>query len=735
MANEQEPRGDGSGSAVGEPEGDGNARAETGASHGRTAKAAGPVKKPTPAGETKQLSSRTEKRPGIKGGVRDKSGGPRPGIYGGKPDTSGGPKRGVINGTRDRSGGPKRGLVQAAGAAISLERLFENTPIPKPSTRPLKVYAFDPSHGHVVGNCMCISIRYDDELKRGPVGERFAVIDYDSSTEKTYPQVSLDDKDILISGGLDPNEADQHFHQQMVYAVANETLERFELALGRRLTWEHMRNPPQKTGEATATEDRELIKEWKRLLIYPHAMAEANAYYSRQDKALLFGYFRASSTNPGRNLPGQTVFTCLSHDIIAHETTHAIVDGIRSYFLEPTNIDVSAFHEAFADIAALFAHFSYKDAVLDTIEKTGGRLFSYQLEPEAGTGADGVRIQAQMSKDNPLVQLAMQFGQAAGMRTGLRSALGTRPDCNELATTTEPHDRGAILVAAVFDAYFTVYTKRAANLFRIFRAGGGREDLVDLPKPLAEMLAALASKTAQQFFVICVRALDYCPPVDITFGDYLRAIITADLDLHPQDPEGIRDAFIQAFRLRGIVPEDAAFFSEGALCWGRRDPVKDRDLFVKNLWFGNPNGLTPKARKHNIAILERYGAQLGPKYGFEKGPGAAPIKAESLQPLIRIAPDGRLFVNMIVELVQTKQVEFGADVGGGTFPMRNAVTLIIANDEFGRHEHPWVLFAIPKPCSSMREARIRAFHIANGLAGQKDEEAFRIDFARVHAGR
>ncbi len=26
----------------------------------------------------------------------------------------------------------------------------------------------------------------------------------------------------------------------------------------------------------------------------------------------------------------------------------------------------------------------------------------------------------------------------------------------------------------------------------------------------------------------CIRALDYCPPVDITFGDYLRAIITAE---------------------------------------------------------------------------------------------------------------------------------------------------------------------------------------------------------------
>jgi hypothetical protein len=53
------------------------------------------------------------------------------------------------------------------------------------------------------------------------------------------------------------------------------------------------------------------------------------------------------------------VFTCLSHDIIAHETTHALLDGVHPRFNEPVNEDVLAFHEAFADIVALFQHFSY----------------------------------------------------------------------------------------------------------------------------------------------------------------------------------------------------------------------------------------------------------------------------------------------------------------------------------------------------------------------------------------
>ena len=100
------------------------------------------------------------------------------------------------------------------------------------------------------------------------------------------------------------------------------------------------------------------------------------------------------------------VFTCLSHDIVAHETTHAIVDGIREFFTEPTNIDVPAFHEAFADLAALFSHFAHKEALLDTLQKTGGKLFQSQLKPEAATEADrsqARRFRRKSPRRNPLI--------------------------------------------------------------------------------------------------------------------------------------------------------------------------------------------------------------------------------------------------------------------------------------------------------------------------------------------
>src|SRR5262249_13005686 len=355
------------------------------------------------------------------------------------------------------------------------------------------------------------------------------------------------------------------------------------------------------------------------LNLYPHAMISANAFYSPKAHGILFGYFKADDKRPGHNLPGQTVYTCLSHDIIVHEMTHAIIDGIRRYFTEQTNVDVPAFHEGLADIVALFRHFAHKQVLLDTIQRTGGALHKYQLRPDAPISADdwyeptekekkaasaqGPTLTAQMRLRNPLIELAQQFGEARGTERGLRSALGTKPNSNDIKRFTEPHQRGSILVAAIFDAFFSIYLRNTADLFRIYRAGGGRTDGGELPDALANRLASEASRAAEQFFQVCVRALDYCPPVDITYGDYLRAIVTAERDLRPVDEAGVRDAFMQAFRLRGIVPESASFFSEGRIAWPEPDPALPP---VPGLNFGDPNGLTPEQKDQNGKALRAY---------------------------------------------------------------------------------------------------------------------------------
>jgi hypothetical protein len=66
---------------------------------------------------------------------------------------------------------------------------------------------------------------------------------------------------------------------------------------------------------------------------------------------------------------------------------------------------------------------------------------------------------------------------------------------------------------------------------------------------------------------MCIRALDYLPPVDVRFGEFLRAIITADTDLIPDDRMNYRLAFVEAFRRRGILPENCLSMSPDNLMW------------------------------------------------------------------------------------------------------------------------------------------------------------------------
>jgi hypothetical protein len=630
---------------------------------------------------------------------------------------------------------PAAAAAPSTPAASGVQNLYApSIVISPPAKRPLKVYAFDPTLGRKLGNNLTVNVQHEP-LAPGPVGDRFAVVDYDGSTKGYYLPVNLDDPNILLRGGLDPNESDPRFHQQMVYAVASETLERFQAALGRRVHW---RLPPERVRRGLPN----------RLYLFPHAMVQANAFYSPDAHGILFGYFRATEYADAQVLPGQTIYTCLSHDIVAHEVTHAIVDGIRTHFTEPTNIDVAAFHEAFADVSALFVHFSHREVLLDTLQRTGGRLYTARMTADApaappdaaaapnGTDANGSPtapstsnpplIQSEIAPDNPLIELARQFGQVSGMHAGLRSALGTPANAQALQTTTEPHLRGAILVAAIFDAYFAIYIQQTADLFRVFRAGGGPQYPVDLPGPLAELLADEASRIAELFFGVCARALDYCPPVDITFGDFLRALITADKDLYPSDTYGVRDALMQAFRLRGIVPDDAQFFSEDALCWPE---VRDRGLLpVSGLIFGDPNGLTKEEQDHNAAVLHAYATAHAVDLGFDP---ALDIYPESFHPMFRTDEDGSLRIDMVVELIQTQDRNVDPqEPSYGTFPMRSGVTLMIAQQPLhaGTRNDPEVRFAIGKHLNEERELRQRAAYAANGLSSGPAK----IDFALLH---
>ena len=120
----------------------------------------------------------------------------------------------------------------------------------------------------------------------------------------------------------------------MVYAVCTSVYGSFRAALGRYVAWGF-----DSPGTAPL-----------KLTVRPGAFQGENAYYEKRDGTLSFGFYQGDSAKTrGNNLPGGTFYTSLSHDVVAHEVTHALLDGLRSNFTIPTGPDVPAFHEALAE--------------------------------------------------------------------------------------------------------------------------------------------------------------------------------------------------------------------------------------------------------------------------------------------------------------------------------------------------------------------------------------------------
>jgi len=265
------------------------------------------------------------------------------------------------------------------------EQSMTENGVPPPSIRRLRGYSFDPSLSvqldTAVVNEAVFKIHWEKDLAVGPVGEYIEVVDFDPASNCFYHPIDLNNPSILAQDGLIPSESNPKFHQQMVYAVAMTTIQNFEKALGRKALWSPYRpvKDDDKDKDQNTRKDRHDEFFVQRLRIYPHALRQANAYYSPAKKALLFGYFPASSTAPEDHIPNGLVFTCLSHDIIAHETTHALLDGMHRRFIENSHRDTLAFHEAFADIVALFQHFSFPEVLRQQIGKTRGYLDSQSL--------------------------------------------------------------------------------------------------------------------------------------------------------------------------------------------------------------------------------------------------------------------------------------------------------------------------------------------------------------------
>ena len=385
----------------------------------------------------------------------------------------------------------------------------------------MRVLAQDPSVFGSSGKPLVADVEVPaDRIEEGPRTHRIRVIDYDSSKGVLSPPCQIDDGDSPLPGWgyVDPfgekeytrafvtsdAAAARHFRCQNAYAIVARTLGAFEFALGRRVPW----------GFGT-----------HELYVVPHAFADANAYYSRDDHALYFGYV----VNPGES----KVFTSLSHDIIAHETTHALLDGLRPGFMRPGLPDQAAFHEGFADIVALLSILSLAEIVADLLGP-----------PDAAGRISTAGLTRSELESNAVFKLAEELGESLLDTRGasLRHSIvipegeGWKDD----PTFAYPHRRGEVLVAAVMQSLLDMWIERLQPLVAE-RANVDRA-----------AVAEEGAKAARHLLNMSIRAIDYLPPTEFEFDDFVTAVLTADMEAAPNDEHGYRGSVERGFAAFGI---------------------------------------------------------------------------------------------------------------------------------------------------------------------------------------
>jgi len=371
-----------------------------------------------------------------------------------------------------------------------------------------RIVALDPSIVGADKKVLTAEIEIPNEqLSPGPRGYRVQVVDYDASRQILYKPAPQRESDSLkVPDNL---EGDRAFHARNVYAIIMRVLARFERSLGRRVGWSFLGH---------------------QLTVAPHAFLDLNAYYSKEDRALFFGYYPGDDGN---------VFTCLSHEVIAHETTHALVDGLRPNYTYPSSADQAAFHEGFADIVALLSVLSLREVVSAALD--------LEISPKEEL-IRSTRLTEKALKEGVLLGLAQQVGEVMygthGVALRRSITLPSDPQSADSEQFKEPHRRGELLAAAVLGAFLKIWKKRIDQFGELEHGKVSRLGVVDG-----------AVETADRLLTIVIRALDYCPPNDLLFGDFLSAMLTADYELYPDDSRyRYRDALREGFASFGFRP-------------------------------------------------------------------------------------------------------------------------------------------------------------------------------------
>ena len=334
-----------------------------------------------------------------------------------------------------------------------------------------------------------IDIDWEPGLMDGPTNARVAVVDYNTETGILAKPVEWDGEKKAFVGADDPKSF--QFHQVNVWAVVQNTLAFFEdpLVMGRPIPWSFDGN---------------------RLIVIPHAGVMRNAFYDRRSKSLQFYYFFSK---------GEPVYTCLSHDIVTHETGHAILDGIRPYYYLTSSVQTAAFHEFLADLTAILSALRNNNVRRAVANISKGKIWESDVISD---------LAEQFAQD----EIKEAYGDA--QRYYLRTARNEKT-LNDIKILWEPHDCSEVLTGAMFKIISLLTTLHMEN---------GRS-------PKYALWKATDHVTRLAF-----RALDFCPPVDIQFIDYAQAVLHANKLAYPKDTLGYQEIVREVFEKRGLKKLD-----------------------------------------------------------------------------------------------------------------------------------------------------------------------------------
>ena len=342
----------------------------------------------------------------------------------------------------------------------------------------------------------------------GPTGPRAVVVDYNADLDVRFAPAKLQaNRCFKGMAGLSKDKIldNFNFHQINVWGIVERTLEMLEdkYLLGRAVPWAHQAG---------------------RLILIPHAGYDANAFYDRSTGALHFFYFEGKQ--------GEPVYTCLSHDIVTHELGHAVLDGLKPGYNEVCSPETAGFHEYFGDAVAMMASLATEETALDVAKETG----------------------KQLSAKNVVSAIASEFGaalQSLPNEDYLRGAWNNRT-VRELrkAGNQEEHDWSEVLTGIYYELLAYLYALNRKDLVaddkRTTAQKAGKNN-----EAYYSMHALMRSAT--QAAGVMFRAIDYCPPVDLRYDEYARAVLRAQEVAYPLDEHGIRQHLLTVFEKRGIT--------------------------------------------------------------------------------------------------------------------------------------------------------------------------------------